>query len=166
MYTSFVWWPKSVRNEVTHNSLRDFLPSAHQGALALQSNSWGNGVRNMCLDMFFLGSPLSLHAGEGPVTVTSWPWPKPVCSGMYHPAAHLEENKLTHIYAHVTNHSQGVTLAQHSVSIKQVGRKDKRACFGYNMRVHTEQIPIYSLYLFEPKLTEYACCFAETLGAA
>lgn len=60
-----------------------------------------------------------------------------------------------------TNHSQGVTLVQHSVFIKQVGRKDKRACFAYNMWEHSEQIPIYSLYLFEAKLTDYACCLQK-----
>lgn len=100
---------------------------------------------------------------------------------MYHPAARREEDDLsggasglaplpththTHLHTRVTNHSQGVTLAEHSVSIKQVGRKDKRACFAYNMRVHTEQIPICSLYLVEAKLTECACCFTETLGVA
>lgn len=52
------------------------------------------------------------------------------------------------MYMHITNHSWGVTLVQHLVSIKQVGKKDKRACFAYNMRVHTEQIPIYSCFIY------------------
>lgn len=128
----------------------------------------------LCPDALFLGLPsVSPRTGEGPVTVTSWPWPTPVCHGTYHPAAHQEENSLSDgmkqpcsttppTHTHMLPIIPRVLHCCSSVSIKQVGRKDKRACSAYSMKVHTEQIPICSPYLFEGKLTECACGFAHT----
>lgn len=52
---------------------------------------WGNVYRHSLSRIPSIGA----HTGEGPVTVTSWPWPTPVCSSMYHPAAHQGENDLS-----------------------------------------------------------------------
>lgn len=108
--------------------------------------------------MLFLGSHPLVLTGEGPMIVTSRPellWyvshGRPLlCKRTGCPAISRFTQTLTN--PHISTASQGVISAQHSVAIKQVGRKDKRACFAYNMRAHAAQIPIYRLHLFKANM--------------
>lgn len=90
----FCWMTKSMLNEIIHNSscsgtfTRGYMDPrvTHEGVL------WGNVSRHALFRIPSAGA----HTGKGLVTVTSWPWPMPVCSDMYHRVAHLEENELSY----------------------------------------------------------------------
>lgn len=144
-YTSSIWWQRKC-----------LFYSCWQTCSCSQGGTWTSGdlMRKQCQKKCF--HMLFLESGEGPVTVTSWPWLMPVCSGMYHLATRQEENNLSSGLASLPQHTrtQSHTLpiiprVLHrcvTVSIKQVGREDKGACFAHNMNAHTEQNPVYSFY--------------------